>query len=522
MRAFNNCIKDVDMVEHPNSGSVYTWCRNWKERVLLRTLDRVLCNQTWFDKFGVAMVDIMESSGDGMYILHCKLKEVKKRLVELNKSCFSNISSRVKEKQIELDENKARMPWYRDGDASTSFFHKHMRIHQVKNRISSMQDSNGILVEEYEEVKRIIVEYYKNFFVAKKCVPYMKSDIERFLQKSISSSQKMKDLLKETLSKVVGIQQNAYVPGRAISDGIMLMQELVCGYHRKSGYPVLFINWIKACVTSAWLSVSINESLNGYFRSARGLRQGDPLSPYLFIIILSYFFELLKSRVGDGGLEYHLGCKEIGVANMSFADLFIMCGASDSSMKIVREVLEEFGKCSGLEPNLAKSSCYFAGGVEEEEARLSNIVGIPVSTLPVRYLGIPLTTKQINSHDCRILVEQVRQRIDSWESKSLSFAGRVTLINSVLFGVCNYWCQTTFIPIETVKDIEEIMKQYLWKGAVAGKYIPKVSWKQATLRKKEGGLGIKDVRTRNIAFMSKHVWDICNEKEALWVNGSTL
>ncbi|GAA0183954.1 hypothetical protein LIER_31278 [Lithospermum erythrorhizon] len=86
-------------------------------------------------------------------------------------------------------------------------------------------------------------------------------------------------------------------------------------------------------------------------------------------------------------------------------DLFIMCGESDGSMKTVREVLEEFGKCSGLKHNLANSSCYFAGVAEVKEAKLSNIVGIPVSALHVRYLGIPLTTRQISNHDCRVLVE---------------------------------------------------------------------------------------------------------------------
>ncbi|GAA0183955.1 hypothetical protein LIER_31279 [Lithospermum erythrorhizon] len=64
-----------------------------------------------------------------------------------------------------------------------------MRVHQVKNRISCMQDSNGILVEEYEEVKRIIVEYYKNFFTPKECVPCVKSDVENLLQRSISPNQ---------------------------------------------------------------------------------------------------------------------------------------------------------------------------------------------------------------------------------------------------------------------------------------------------------------------------------------------
>ncbi|GAA0151807.1 reverse transcriptase [Lithospermum erythrorhizon] len=230
------------------------------------------------------------------------------------------------------------------------------------------------------------------------------------------------------------------------------------------------------------------------------------------------FSELLKSKAAVGDFDFHRGCREIGVVNISFADdLSILCRANEKSLKTVKRMLAMFGDCSGLKPNLAKSTCYFAGIVDKEEVRLSNIVGIPISALPVRYLGIPLTTKQISGHDCRVLVDRVRNRIEGWGCKHLSFAGWVTLINSMLFGVCNYWCQTTIIPIQTIKAIEKLMKQYLWKGAIVGKFIPKVSWKQATLRKMEGGLGIKDLKTWNMACMAKHIWDICSRKEALWV-----
>ncbi|GAA0172255.1 hypothetical protein LIER_26110 [Lithospermum erythrorhizon] len=75
------------------------------------------------------------------------------------------------------------------------------------------------------------------------------------------------------------------------------------------------------------------------------------------------------------------------------------------------------------------------GTTDSEEIRLSGMLGIPISTLPIIYLGIPLTTRQMSSHDCRTLVEKVKRRIDGWGSKKLSFAGRLTLINSVIFGL---------------------------------------------------------------------------------------
>lgn len=141
--------------------------------------------------------------------------------------------------------------------------------------------------------------------------------------------------LKEVLPSIIDKGQSTFVKGRNISDNILLTQELFRNYHRASGlarcalkidlrkafdtvrwdflfdilsnyhFLQVFINWIRACVTSAMFSIKVNGTLAAYFASSRGLRQGDPLFPYLFVLVI----EMLSLKLNEGsqqqGFKFH-------------------------------------------------------------------------------------------------------------------------------------------------------------------------------------------------------------------------
>ncbi|GAA0186643.1 hypothetical protein LIER_33931 [Lithospermum erythrorhizon] len=230
--------------------------------------------------------------------------------------------------------------------------------------------------------------------------------------------------LKTTLSTVIGEQQTAYVPGKNITDDILLMQEMVCGYHKRSGRPrcPLKIDIMKAYDKVKWsfLWTIMRVILHGHFKRSRGLKQGDPLSPYLFVIVMEIFTKLLKSQKD---FHYHPNCEEIDLVNVSFSDdlflfhyhpnceeidlvnvsfsddLFLLSGANVESMRLVKKVLAYFGNLSGLHPILRKSCSYFVGVSDQQASELSGILGISISKLPVRYFAIALTTKQLGTSD---------------------------------------------------------------------------------------------------------------------------
>ncbi|KAG9145933.1 hypothetical protein Leryth_026234, partial [Lithospermum erythrorhizon] len=106
-----------------------------------------------------------------------------------------------------------------------------------------------------------------------------------------------------------------------------------------------------------------------------------------------------------------------------------------------------------------------------EATRLSGILDIPIAEISVKYLEIPLTTKQIKAADCKILLEKIKGKINSWGSKFLSFARRLVLIQAVMFYIYNYWCQVVFLPkqlfeeMSTLEDLGEDEDNLIWFGS---------------------------------------------------------
>lgn len=87
------------------------------------------------------------------------------------------------------------------------------------------------------------------------------------------------------------------------------------------GFHEIMVHWIMECVTSASFSLSINGNIHGYFKGKRGLRQGDPLSPYLFTLVMEVLTLVLQKRVEESLVfKYHVKCKSLGIINVCFAD----------------------------------------------------------------------------------------------------------------------------------------------------------------------------------------------------------
>lgn len=132
-------------------------------------------------------------------------------------------------------------------------------------------------------------------------------------------------------------------------------------------------------------------------------------------------------------------------------------------------------------------------------------------------MGRPLTVNKLFRRDCKVLVDKVRMRILSWKHKCLSYAGRLQLIGSVLSALHVYWASVFKLPVATISEIEKICRGYLWSGGDLVKGKAKVKWKMVCSPKENGGLGLKDLRRWNDVLLSKHVWNIVNNKKSLWV-----
>ncbi|MDV3199971.1 MAG: reverse transcriptase domain-containing protein, partial [Candidatus Phytoplasma australasiaticum] len=282
------------------------------------------------------------------------------------------------------------------------------------------------------------------------------------------------------------------------------MREVLIGLN----FPGIFVNWIMECVQSTSYSLSINGALHGYFDGKRGLRQGDPMSPTLFTLCMEYMARMLTVKTKDAKFSFHPRCKGLKITHLAFADdLMLFCRGDANSVEIFMKALNEMEQTSGLAISPTKSKMFCAGVVDD-----LSFSRIPVESLPVRYLGIPLDAQRLKVVNFSPLIESVNKFFSAWKGCSLTYAGRLELLNSVIQGVVAFWIQNFQVPSTVVDHIISLCRNFLWNGKKA-----LVAWEALCLPKEEGGLGLRNIKIWNAAILVKVIWDIHRNKNSLWI-----
>lgn len=170
-------------------------------------------------------------------------------------------------------------------------------------------------------------------------------------------------------------------------------------------------NWIsaiKSILDAPRFSVLINGVPQGFFKSSVGPKQGDPLSPYLFTIIMEVFTVMINQALRHGEIEKDNRPGESEVSHLLFADdLLVFCRASDISAQGIK-VLEDFKMCTGLGFNAEKSKVIFSGGCSDDrKAQILNVLDMPEGDLPIRNLGLPLIPARLSPSHCSPILENL-------------------------------------------------------------------------------------------------------------------
>lgn len=276
--------------------------------------------------------------------------------------------------------------------------------------------------------------------------------------------------LKGVLPKCISLNQSAFIKERLLMENVLLATKIVKDYHREDisprfammidiskafdsvqwsfllstlkalGIPEKFIKWISLCIMTISLSVQVNGELAGYFQTKRGLRQGFSLSPYFFVICMNVLSKMLDEAASRNLIGFHPKCKNIGITHLCFADdLMVFIERTRRSVEGILKVFEEFNRMSCLKISLEKSTLFMAGFLDQKKEEIMNHFPFASGNLPVRYLGLPLLTKNMTVTDFLPLVEKIGKRIGSWTGRFLSYADRLQLINSVIMSLVNFW-----------------------------------------------------------------------------------
>ncbi|GLT50394.1 hypothetical protein SLA2020_238810 [Shorea laevis] len=356
--------------------------------------------------------------------------------------------------------------------------------------------------------------------------------------------------LRPHLQSLIGPWQNSFLAGRSTVDNIIVTQEAVHSMKRLKGgrgtmilkvdlhkafdsidwgflrqvlldfnFPLQLVNLIMFSVTSVQLGILWNGEPLPWFSPHRGLRQGDPLSPYLFILVMEKLAQMIQRRVDSKAWKpLSLSRGGVSISHLFYADdLMLFAQASGAQLDVILECLDQFAKSSGLILNLQKSKLFFSPNVQPAMANaLSARCGIPLSSDLGVYLGIPITHGRHSHKNYRYLLERMQQRLAGWKRDHLSLAGRKVLIQSVTSSIPAYTMQSTLLPKSTCDAIDRLNRDFLW-GSESGARKPHlVSWEIACTEKKYGGLGLRSASDNNKAFVAKLGWRILTSDSALW------
>ena len=251
---------------------------------------------------------------------------------------------------------------------------------------------------------------------------------------------------------------------------------------------------------------------------SRSIRQGDPLSPYLFIFCLERLSIKLAEVVCDKLIHLISFRGWVCLSHLFFADdIFLFTRATFRDCKNFGKILLNFCESSDQLMSVTKSRVWFSPRTPRRiKEQLAGILGLPTTGNIGTYLGTPIFTTRRIASSYQYLVDNICKCIEGWQIKYLSMAGQATLIKASITSIPTYAMQTTLLPQKICHHIDKLSCNFLWGGSKHHRSCHTVKWATVTLPKEAGGLGIPSIRHRNHAILMNQAWRLFSNPTSLW------
>jgi hypothetical protein len=346
--------------------------------------------------------------------------------------------------------------------------------------------------------------------------------------------------------KVIRPTQTAFMPGRHILEGLVILHETIHELYRKKMDGVLlkidfekaydkvkwyflqqtlrmkvfdpkWCEWIKNFVEKGSMGVCLNNDISHYFQTRKGLRQGDPLSPILFNIIADMLYILIGRAKEDGqvdGLIPHL--VDGGVSILQYADDTIIFMEHDLEKALnMKLIICIFVQLSGLKINFHKSEIFCFGRAKDLQDEYRILFDCEIGSLPFRYLGIPIHFRRLANAEWKIIEDRFKKKLSSWIGKLFFYGDRLILINSILTSLPMFMLSFFKIPKGVRKRLDFFRSRFFWQSDGHKKKYRLIKWNIICRHNDQGSLGIEVLELKNKSLLSKWLFKLINE-DGVW------